>query len=418
LGKPTSSCLSNVNRKVMNRLINHLILVALILLSTTNLVAQQRPTLIVLSVDGFRWDYPQHANTPTLDSIAIVGLRSEIIPSFPSKTFPNHYTLATGLTPDHHGIIFNSFFANDLNLNYRSNEKSSVQNPDFYGGEPIWNTAERQGVKSYVLFWVGSEAPINGRHATRWYPYQQNIPYQARMDSIINWLTLPEDQRPGLIMVYYHEPDGQGHHFGPNSKEVENTVENIDQTLTYLFFKIKSLGLSKDVNVIITTDHGMSSTPKKNYINLDKYISKDLVADIQGNSPVLNFRLKNASDSIKLKTLSAVKGLKFYTTNNIPAQLHFGSNSRILPYLVVADSSYSIRFGTLNYASNGNHGFDPQIRDMHGIFYATGPSFISRSTLCSFQNVDLYDLMAKLLGIQPSINDGNETTFQNVINCK
>ncbi len=387
-----------------------------ILLSSLELSAQsQQPTLIVLSLDGFRWDYPQHANTPTLDSIARVGVKSEIIPSFPSKTFPNHYTLATGLTPDHHGIIFNSFYANDLNKQYKSNEKLSVQNPDFYGGEPIWNTAERQGVKSFTLFWVGAEAPINGRHASRWYPYQQNIPYHSRMDSILNWLTLPAEQRPGLIMVYFHEPDSKGHHFGPGSKEVSDVVEEIDRNLAYLFREMKAKGLAGKVNVIITTDHGMCPTPRKHYIDLSRYISKDMLAAIQGNSPVFNVSLKNPSDSSKIQILSTVKGMHLYTKKNIPARLHFGSNSRIYPYILVADSSYSLGFGGERTYSKGNHGFDPQISDMHGIFYATGPSFIPETTVNPFHNVDLYDLMAKLLNIQPAKNDGNPTTFVNVI---
>lgn len=387
-----------------------------ILLLSLELSAQpQQPTLIVLSLDGFRWDYPQHANTPTLDSIARVGVKSEIIPSFPSKTFPNHYTLATGLTPDHHGIIFNSFYANDLNKQYKSNEKLSVQNPDFYGGEPIWNTAERQGVKSFTLFWVGAEAPINGRHASRWYPYQQNIPYHSRMDSILNWLTLPAEQRPGLIMVYFHEPDSKGHHFGPGSKEVSNVVEEIDRNLAYLFREMKAKGLAGKVNVIITTDHGMCSTPRKHYIDLSRYISKDMLATIQGNSPVFNVNLKNPSDSSKIQILSTVKGMHLYTKKNIPARLHFGSNSRIYPYILVADSSYSLGFGGERTYSKGNHGFDPQISDMHGIFYATGPNFIPETTVNPFHNVDLYDLMAKLLNIQPAKNDGNPTTFVNVI---
>ncbi|HUW07923.1 MAG TPA: ectonucleotide pyrophosphatase/phosphodiesterase [Williamwhitmania sp.] len=387
-----------------------------ILVLSLELSAQpQQPTLIVLSLDGFRWDYPQHANTPTLDSIARVGVKSEIIPSFPSKTFPNHYTLATGLTPDHHGIIFNSFYANDLNKQYKSNEKLSVQNPDFYGGEPIWNTAERQGVKSFTLFWIGAEAPINGRHASRWYPYQQNIPYHSRMDSILNWLTLPAEQRPGLIMVYFHEPDSKGHHFGPGSKEVSDVVEEIDRNLAYLFREIKAKGLAGKVNVIITTDHGMCATPRKHYIDLSHYISKDMLAAIQGNSPVFNVSLKNPSDSSKMQILSTVKGMHLYTKKNIPARLHFGSNSRIYPYILVADSSYSLGFGGERTYSKGNHGFDPQISDMHGIFYATGPTFIPETTVNPFHNVDLYDLMAKLLDIQPAKNDGNPTTFVNVI---
>lgn len=363
-------------------------------------------------MDGFRWDYVNHAATPTLDSIAKIGVTGVIKPSFPSKTFPNHYTMATGLTPNSHGLLFNTFFAADLGKKYDGYKTECVQDARFYGGEPIWNTAQKQGLKSFVFFWVGSEAPINDMHPNKWFPYNEEISYNSRIDSVIRWLTSPVSGQPNLIMLYNHEPDEKGHKFGPISDETSAEVERIDSSLAYLFRNLRNIGLAENVNIIITTDHGMCPTPQERYIDLSSILPREKLKYWHGESPVLNFNLKDRIDTTLFQAINATRGLTVYSKQSIPKRLAFGSNVRIMDYVMIADSAYSFGWGVKKGKYNkGNHGYDPDISDMQGIFYAIGPNFKKEVNVGLFNNTDLYNLMAKLLGIIPSKNDGNKKTF-------
>jgi alkaline phosphatase D len=391
-----------------------ILVVGLIILSLNSAISQtaKRPVLLVLSMDGFRWDYVNHAATPTLDSIAKIGVTGVIKPSFPSKTFPNHYTMATGLTPNSHGLLFNTFFAADLGKKYDGYKTECVQDARFYGGEPIWNTAQKQGLKSFVFFWVGSEAPINDMHPNKWFPYNEEITYNSRIDSVIRWLTSSVSERPNLIMLYNHEPDEKGHKFGPISDETSAEVERIDSSLAYLFRNLRNIGLAENVNIIITTDHGMCPTPQERYIDLSSILPREKLKYWHGESPVLNFNLKDRIDTTLFQAINATRGLTVYSKQSIPKRLAFGSNVRIMDYVMIADSAYSFGWGVKKGKYNkGNHGYDPDISDMQGIFYAIGPNFKKEVNVGLFNNTDLYNLMAKLLGIIPSKNDGNKKTF-------
>jgi len=199
----------------------------------------EKPYLIMLSLDGFRWDYPANARTPVLDSLQKAGVIAESLkPSFPTKTFPNHYTIATGLYPDDHGLVNNSFYAPDLDKFYRISNREAVENGAFYGGEPIWVTAEKQNVNAATFFWVGSEAKIDGVRPEYWYRYDKSVPFKDRVDSVKNWLSLPEDKRPHLILWYYYQPDHIGHVAGPYSRETIAMVEKLDSLLGYYFTRI------------------------------------------------------------------------------------------------------------------------------------------------------------------------------------
>ena len=177
-----------------------------------------QPYVIMLSMDGFRWDYTNDVETPNFDSIERVGVKAESLKScFPTKTFPNHYSMATGLFPDHHGIVLNSFYDEEMDRHYSLMDRKSVQEGKFYGGEPIWVSAEKQGIITGTLFWVGSEAEIKGTRPTYWKQYDHDLPYVDRIDTVISWLQKPEEFRPRLILFYFDEPDGIGHKYGPES---------------------------------------------------------------------------------------------------------------------------------------------------------------------------------------------------------
>ena len=144
--------------------------------------------VLIVSFDAFRWDYTKIYKTPNLNKLASEGVKADrLISSFPTVTFPNHYSIATGLYPDHHGLINNTFFAPELNLMYRIGDRKAVENPAFYLGEPMWITAKKQGLKTASFFWVGSEAPVQGMQPDYWKKYDSKVTYSERIDTVIKW---------------------------------------------------------------------------------------------------------------------------------------------------------------------------------------------------------------------------------------
>ncbi len=370
--------------------------------------AKSKPYLIVLSLDGFRWNYPEEAKTPVLDSLKKAGVFAEMIPSFPSKTFPNHYTIATGLYPDHHGIVMNQFYAPGLKKYYSVSNRKSVRNGVFYGGEPIWNTARKQGVCSATLFWVGSEANIQKMHANYWYPYNQKLPFASRIDSVAHWLSLPKKVRPHLIMWYYPEPDGTGHHYGPHSKQVIQMLEQLDTWLGKFFTTMRRLPNFKQLNFIITSDHGMQTLSPKREIILDKHVDTADLKIISGSNPVFNIQVKPGKLQVVYKALKKVAHMHVWKHDSLPGYLHYGHNPRTLDLTMVADPGWSLYWSWRISGEKGTHGYDPYTdRAMHAIFYAAGPAFKNGYQGHSFKNVDLYPLMAKILHLKPAPTDGN-----------
>lgn len=373
----------------------------------TNTKRPSKPYLIVLSLDGFRWDYPQMYNTPVLDSLKKAGVFAQMVPSFPSKTFPNHYTLATGLYPDHHGVVMNRFYDPTTKENYSISNRKTVRDSKFYGGEPIWNTATKQGVKSAVLFWVGSEANIQGMHPEKWYKYNQKLPFTSRIDSVYHWLSLPKNVRPHLIMWYYPEPDGTGHHFGPRSEQTKVRVEQLDSWLGQFFTTMRKLPEFKKLNFIITSDHGMQTLSPERNIILDKYIDTADLTHYLGGNPVYNIGVKSGKLDVVYNAMKKVPHLQVWKHDSLPDRLHYGHNPRTLDITIVGDPGWSLYWSWKVGTEMGTHGYDIADRKMHAIFYAAGPAFKRDYKANTFPNVDVYPLMAKVLGIKPAPNDGN-----------
>lgn len=370
--------------------------------------SKNNPYLIVLSLDAFRWDYPDIYNTPNLDSIAKNGVKVEsLLPAFPSKTFPNHYTMATGLYPQNHGIVQN-VFTDPILGDYTLGDRSAVQNGAFYGGEPIWVTAEQQGVKSACFYWPGSEAPIKGTSPSIWKKYDESIPFEARADSVISWLKKPSSDRPHLIMWYYEEPDGISHSYGPNSKETKQIVERIDSVIGDFRGKIHSLPFADSINIVFTADHGMAPISEDKSISIDEYIKDDWVKSVKGSNPVYLLQPKNNiyTDSI-ISKLSGLEELDCWEKTGIPEHLHYGNNHRIFEVVCAAKPGFSIYWKNQSYANGGAHGYDPTFKDMHAIFYATGPAFKKSFVHQSIENVNLYALFAEILNLNPANTDGH-----------
>lgn len=365
--------------------------------------------VVLVSMDAFRWDYNKIYNTPNLNKLAAEGVKADrLIPSFPTVTFPNHYSIITGLYPDHHGIVNNNFPAPDLGLYYRIGDRDAVENPAFYGGEPLWKTAEDQGVVSASFFWVGSEAPIGGKHPTYWKKFDETVPFESRIDTVIKWLSWPMGKRPGFITLYFEEPDAQSHDSGPVSPETGKVVERLDSLIGVLRLKLSELPISGKINLIVLSDHGMGPVSSEKYIDLKASVPERMIAGIFGGNPVFTINPAEGKTDSVLYLLNRNAGLKAYKKSEVPARWHYGTNPRIPGIVVVADSSWSI--GTRPDGSGikkGAHGYDNANTDMHAIFYAAGPAFKKGYSFDRMNNVDIYNLICRVLKLKPAKNDGD-----------
>jgi predicted AlkP superfamily pyrophosphatase or phosphodiesterase len=363
-------------------------------------------TVILVSLDAFRWDYDSIYGTPVLHDIANKGVSAkELIPSFPTKTFPNHYSIATGLYPDHHGIINNSFYAPDLGLLFRIGDREMVKNPAFYGGEPIWITAHKAGMITASFFWVGSEA----LHPDYWKEFDNKVGFSARIDTVLKWLSYPEPKRPRLITLYYEEPDATSHAFGPVSHETGTMVHHLDSLIGVLRNGVKKAPNGKNIDLIILSDHGMGNIDKSRYNNILDTLPKRMIKSIVGGSPVWGCSpVKGKTDSV-LYFINMQKGVKAYKKSDLPEYWHYGTNPRVPDIVVVADPRWQVGITPGSPGSDkGDHGYAREWKDMHSIFYAEGPAFRKGYKVDYLNNVDIYDIICHILKLTPAPNDGDE----------
>ena len=372
---------------------------------------------VIVSLDGFRWDYPNMYDTPFFDKMAHDGISAVMRPSFPSKTFPNHYTLATGLVPDHHGIIANSFIDREQGKYYTLSSLQARNDTTFYGGEPIWQTAKRQGVKVATVYWVGSDVPSANGNPDYWYDYNKKplLSFSQRVDAVIDILKKPESQRPRLVMLYFEEPDGVGHRYSPYSKVTRATVESLDSIISSLNDRLQALPIGKKINLIVTSDHGMTPISPDRTIAVKKYLKDEWIEKVDGNLPGQIYCKPGCADLV-VNALKDVPHLKAWKREDIPAYLQYGSNTRIGDVVALPDPGWLFTDNT-DFKPGGAHGFDPYINDMHVMFRAIGPDF-KKGYLKSdkFQNVCVYPLLAHLLGITPAPNDGNLDAVKDILN--
>lgn len=362
------------------------------------------PYVIMVSFDGFRYDYDTKTETPNLDFIRDNGVKAESLqPVFPSKTFPNHYALATGAYAATNMITANTFYDNKFKTVYKIADKAKVRDAKWYKAEPIWVTAERQNVKSASYFWVGSEAPIKGYLPSIVKAYDHNFPFKARVDSVMNWLQLPLEERPHLVMLYFHEPDSAGHKFGPESAEIISVIKNMDDILGYILAEIKKLDIADDINLVLVSDHGMTTISQDRIIYLHDHISDmDAFFSFTGD-PVAQIHLKQQDADVinKMdKELKSIEHLKAYKRDEVPSKYHF-VNRNTGDFVLVADEGWIILTKDEKSISNGTHGYDPEVMNMHGIFYAMGPKIKSDYKIGIFENIHVYPFICELLEIEP-----------------
>jgi alkaline phosphatase D len=345
-----------------------------------------------------------------LDRIAREGLRAEAWQSsFPTITFPNHYAMATGLYPDHHGIVHNSFYNKELGLIYTMGNREVVVDGRFYKGEPIWNTAKKQGKRTANFFWVGSEANVQGMQPDIWKTYDHNISYETRIDSVLSWLQLPEETRPELIMFYFEDPDNTTHHNHPvNGEFTKAMVKRCDSLAGAFYDKMKQLPIADRIHFLIVSDHGMCPTAIERTEYLSDYIKEEWVTLSNWGNPVALFDIKEDKLDSALLMLSKAEHLSAWIPSEIPERLHYGSDPNIGNLVVVADSAYNIFKDHSRTKSNeGQHGYDNINKDLYGIFYANGRDFKKSFVAPIIPNIQLYNIICKLLDLTPAPNDGN-----------
>ena len=376
---------------------------------------------VIISLDGNRWDYPQYYNTEFFDSLATVGVSARMEPSFPASTFPNHYTLATGLVPDHHGLVNNSFWDPGREYSYSMSDPACRYDPYYYGGEPIWITAQRQGVKTGNVYWVGSDIPIKGEYPTYYRNWDEDPHwnFEERVDEIVRLMSLPENERPRLVMGYFDEPDHTGHVYGPISPETMEMVEHMDSLMHGLYLRLKALPHGNRINFIVLSDHGMEDISPERFISWHHEIPEGWAENVKGTSPTSIFVKEGYVDSL-YNRLSRVEHLSVWKHGEVPGELNYGTSERLGDLIVAPDLGW--QFASSPSKNNGAHGYSPKEPDMMVMFRAVGPDFkegyeapFTEGEQSAFRNVDIYPLLCKLLGIKPAATDGNLERIVNIL---
>jgi predicted AlkP superfamily pyrophosphatase or phosphodiesterase len=407
------------HRSRMRRFLVLLLIVVACAPATTSRPAgsESRQSVILVSLDGFHPDYLRRGRTPTLDSLARAGVRAEwMTPSFPSKTFPNHYTLVTGLLPDHHGIVANSMWDDALGR-FTMSTRDAVRDARWWGGEPIWVTAEKQGRVAAPFFWPGSEAEIGGIRPTHWVPFVDSFPRAARVDSVLRWLDVPSARRPAFVTLYYSDVDHAGHNNHPDSPQVDSALAVVDQMLARLTTGLRARGLADAVNIIVVSDHGMSATSPDRLIVLNDYIALEDVTVVDW-SPVGAITPKpGKSDAVYRALHGAHPHLHVYRKGEVPARYRFGTHPRVTELVLIADDGWVItsRDRVATFRPGGTHGYDQTLPSMRALFIASGPSIRRGVVVPGFSNIHVYELMTHILRLRPAPNDGDLDSVRAVL---
>lgn len=383
-----------------------------------------KPTVILVSFDGWRWDYHTKAPTPNLRRLMARGVRADgLIPSFPSKTFPNHYTIATGLYPGHHGIVANNIKDPQTGRLLTLSKREEIRDPMWWGGEPIWVTAERARQRTAAMFWPGTEAPIMGVRPAYWAPYDEKYPAADRVDRVLQWLDLPAAERPTFITLYFEDTDTAGHNSGPDSRAVREAIMRADGYLGRLVRGLEDRALLDGVNIVVVSDHGMSATSASRVVVLDDYVSLDDVEVVDINPTLGLFPRPGRGEAVYRALATAHPRLKVFRRESTPERWRYRDHPRIPPIVGVADEGWQVmRRSTVAEiamgrarAERGQHGYDPRLTSMRGVFVAAGPAFRRGVRVRPFENVHIYNALAQILGVPPAPNDGNPAVARSLL---
>jgi len=410
----------------MNYRVSKLLLLAALTWLAVNLsgcartkpIQDLQPTIILISLDGFRADYLDKYAPANLNDLANGGVRARwMTPSFPSKTFPNHYAIATGLYPQNNGIVENNIYDSQSKVVFSMGNRKEVQDGRWWLGEPIWITAEKQGQKAAPFFFPGSEAEIAGTRPTYWKPYDGTMPNEARVDQVLAWLDLPVGQRPTFLSLYFSDVDDAGHRYSPDASETKNAVLKVDEQLGRLIDGLKARGIFTQVNLIIVSDHGMATVDNNHAILLDELFNTDLAEKILWTHEIISIFPNAGKEDEIYATLKAKlpPQATVYRRAEVPARLHYSDSPRIAPLLVLPAEGWIVTDrkwfderqakGEMNHLK-GSHGYDNQLESMRAIFIAHGAAFKQGKVIDGFENVQVYNIMCQILGLKPAPNDG------------
>ena len=404
------------------RKLSHIFFLALsVALLATSCKSKRDNYTVIISLDGSRWDYADYYEMPFFDSLATVGVKARMEPSYPSSTFPNHYTMATGLVPDHTGLVNNSFWDPVREYTYSMGDSLCRYDPYYYLGEPIWVTAQKQGVKTGVIYWVGSDIPICDTYPTYWRKWdeQPHWNFDERVDEIVRLMSLPEEERPRLVMAYFDEPDHTGHSFGPITPETKEMAEHMDSVMHALYLRLKALPHGDKINFIIAGDHGMTEISPERFISAYDAVPQEWIERVSGNNPTSIWVKETYVDSV-YNCLSEVEHLSVWKHGEVPEELHYGTSFRLGDIIVAPDLGWQFNFHPSR--NNGAHGYNCKEENMMVAFRAVGPDFkkgydapYTEGEKSSFRNIDLYPMLCELLGIEPAPVDGKLERIKHIL---
>jgi len=369
-------------------------------------------TVLLISVDGMRHDDLDLVRLPNFERLLARGARAPLVPVFPSKTFPNHYSIVTGLYADQHGIVANTMYDPHMDAWFRMTDRTAVADGRWWGGEPVWVTAERQGIRTAPLFWPGVEAEIRGVRPTFWLPFDDRMPNERRVTQVLEWLDLPDAERPRFVTTYFSHVDVASHNHGPGAGEVEAALRETDRLIGLLLDGLAGRGMLEETAILIVSDHGHAGRTPEQVIILDDLLPRGL-AEVVDWSPVLQLRPgPGLEDSVYGLLAGRHPHMRVFRKADVPERWHFRDSPRIHPIVAVADEGWEIASRDW-YARNpkafsgGSHGWDPDHPAMWGVFVASGPWFREGYQGQPFRNIHVYELLCRLLGVEPAENAGS-----------
>lgn len=402
---------------IVRPILSMLLFAALALAGGSAQAREKAPHLTILvSIDGFRADYLDRGDTPTLKALADGGARGTMRPSFPSLTFPNHYTLVTGKRPDHHGVVGNEMEDAIIGGPKFKMSGPTANDPRWWNqATPFWVSAVKQGRKAAAMFWPGSEVEIDGARPTHWTKYDEDLPYDARVDQIFSWMDSADGPPLAFTTLYFEAVDTEGHHYGPESAEVRAAAAQVDRSLSRLVEGLKARGRFENTDIVVVADHGMAPLPAANRVVLDELVDMAKVRVVTRGAVTSFTPLPGHAKAVEKALLrKPLPHMTCWKKGRIPNRFHYGRNKRVPPIICLSETGWYTttlearkKPGKWDNKDGGAHGFDPYDPNMRAVFVAHGPSFKPGVVLPVFDNVDVYPLLARVTGVKPEKGDGS-----------